>query len=201
MPDTEELLQRVADGDQAAVDEVLSRHRNRLKRMISARLDARISARIDPSDIVQETLLAASRMLDDYLRGRPVPFYPWLRQLAWDKLVEQHRRHVDAQVRTVKRERAMVSDESANGIADRLFAHGAAPSARIGQAELRLVVRRALAELPEADREVLIMRFIEQHSTKEVAAILGLQPRTIQVRQLKAMQRLRARLREYLEDS
>jgi RNA polymerase sigma-70 factor (ECF subfamily) len=190
----------VEEGDDSAVDEVLSRHRSRLKRMISARIDPRVSARVDPSDVVQDTLLAASKMLDEYLRDRPLAFYPWLRQLAWDHLVQQHRRHVGAQVRSVKRERALVSDNSANLIADQLLALGSAPSAQINKSELRSEVRRALAELPERDREILIMRFIEQMTTKEVASILQLRPRAIQLRQLKAMQRLRERMRKYLEE-
>ncbi len=199
MPDTEELLCRVAEGDQMAVEEVLARHRTRLKRMISARMDPRLSARIDPSDVVQETLLAASRQLSEYIRDRPLPFYPWLRQLAWDNLVQQHRRHVDAQARSVKRERTMLSEESANLIVQRLVTADSAPSARVDKAELRSLVRRALAELSRRDREVLLMRFIENLTTQEVATILGLQIRAIQIRQLRAMKHLRELIEEYLD--
>ena len=49
--------------------------------MVAVRLDRRLAARVDPSDVVQEALAdAAPRPLDDYLRDRPLPFYPWLRQ-------------------------------------------------------------------------------------------------------------------------
>ncbi|HEX4591585.1 MAG TPA: hypothetical protein VH120_16735, partial [Gemmataceae bacterium] len=82
-PDTDELLARSAAGDRAARDELLDRHRTRLKRMVRVRLDRRLAARVDPSDIVQEALLEASTRLDEYLRNRPMPYYPWLRQLAW----------------------------------------------------------------------------------------------------------------------
>jgi RNA polymerase sigma-70 factor (ECF subfamily) len=65
-----------------------------------------LAARLDPSDIVQEVLAEADRRLDDYLRQQPLPFYAWLRQLAWDRLADAHRRHVLARRRSVTREDA-----------------------------------------------------------------------------------------------
>src|SRR5262245_39565819 len=103
-PDTDELLRRSAAGDRAARGALLQRHRGRLRRMVAVRLDARLGARLDPSDVVQETLAEADRRLDDYLRERSLPFYPWLRRLAGEKLADQHRRHVRAARRSVTRE-------------------------------------------------------------------------------------------------
>jgi RNA polymerase sigma-70 factor, ECF subfamily len=45
---------------------------------------------------VHEALAAADPRLDDYLRDRPGPFYPWLRQFAWDCLLQLRRRHIAA---------------------------------------------------------------------------------------------------------
>ncbi len=104
-PDTEELLRRSQAGDRQARGALLQRHRQRLKRMIALRLDRRLAARLGPSDLVQEALAEADRQLDDYARRRPFPFYPWLRQLAWDRLADAHRRHVQARRRSVTRGR------------------------------------------------------------------------------------------------
>src|SRR5438445_11005353 len=103
-PDTEELLDAAATGDAPARGRLLNRHRQRLRRMVAVRLDRRLSARLDPSDLVQETLAEANRRLDAYLRDRPLPFYPWLRQIAWNRLADLHRRHVAARKRTVARQ-------------------------------------------------------------------------------------------------
>jgi RNA polymerase sigma-70 factor, ECF subfamily len=81
-PDTDELLNRTAHGDRAARDQLLVRHRQRLRQAVAYRLDRRLAARVDPSDVVQEVLAEAARKLPDYLRERPLPFYPWLRQMA-----------------------------------------------------------------------------------------------------------------------
>jgi len=83
-PETEALLQR-ASGGGPALDVLLERHRNRLRRMVAVRLDSRLAPLVDPSDVVQEALADASRKLDDFLRDRPFPFCPWLRRLAWER--------------------------------------------------------------------------------------------------------------------
>src|SRR5262245_26816363 len=53
-PDTDQLLDRAASGDGSAREQLLERHRKKLKRMVAIRLDRRIAARVDPSDVVQE---------------------------------------------------------------------------------------------------------------------------------------------------
>src|SRR3954468_20220302 len=99
--DTEELLDRAGQGDGEARQRLLARHRYRLRQMITVRLDRRLAARGDPSDIVQEALADAARGLDDYLRDRPLPFYPWLRRFAWERLVEIDHRGVQRTVAQV----------------------------------------------------------------------------------------------------
>jgi len=74
--DTDHLLQAVSQGDATARSRLLDRHRKRLKQMIAVRMDRRLAARVDPSDVVQDVLLEADRKLADYLRQRPVAFCP-----------------------------------------------------------------------------------------------------------------------------
>ena len=81
---TETLLDQITEGDKAATDRLLDRHRVRLRRMVAMRMDARMSARCDGSDIVQEALVEASRRLPEYIKRHDIPFYPWLRKIAVD---------------------------------------------------------------------------------------------------------------------
>ena len=201
-PDTDELLQRAERGDGQARQAVLVRHRERLKQMVSVHLDRRLAARIDPSDVVQEALLDAAQGLDDYLRQRPVPFYPWLRQLAWERLIELNRRHLHAQRRSVKREEPLaphLSDESAQQLAERVLARQSSPSDRAIRSELRARLRAALDQLSERDREVLVLRHLEQLSTRETAAVLRIREGTVKTRHLRALEHLRALLGPELE--
>jgi RNA polymerase sigma-70 factor (ECF subfamily) len=191
--DTEHLLERFAQGDEAARGQLLGRHRQRLRHMIALRLDRRLQARLDPSDVVQETLAEAARRLVDYARLRPLPFYPWLRQLAWERLVQLHRKHVRAGKRSVRREQAdlPLPDESAVALVDRLVSRGSSPSARLRHHEQARRVQAILARLDESDREVLVLRYLEHLSTEELAAVLGLTAAGVKTRQLRALRRLR----------
>ncbi len=54
--DTDELLRRTERGDSSAVQLLLARHRSRLSKMVALRMDSRIAARVDPSDVVQLVL-------------------------------------------------------------------------------------------------------------------------------------------------
>src|SRR3954468_2247098 len=130
-PDTDQLLARAGHGDAAARGPLLERHRGRLRGMVALRMDPRLAARVDPSDLVQETMAEAHRRLDDYLRDRPLPFYPWLRQIAADRLADLHRRHVVSRKRTVTREELdgpRLTDCSEWELARRLAGSVSAPS-------------------------------------------------------------------------
>ena len=197
VPDTDQLLNRTAQGDPAARDELLVRHRQRLRQAVAYRLDRRLAARVDPSDVVQEVLAEASRRLPEYLLRRPLPFYPWLRQMALERLVALHRRHVQAQRRSVRREEGGLPglpDESAEELAGRLAASASSPSQRLARREAREQVRAALGRLAPADREVLELRHLEQLSVAETAAVLGVSPGAAKTRHLRALQRLRGLL-------
>jgi RNA polymerase sigma-70 factor (ECF subfamily) len=194
-PDTDELLDRAGQGDVPARHQLLVRHRARLRKMVAIRLDRRLAARVDPSDVVQETLAEADRRLDGYLRDRPLPFYPWLRRLAGERLIDLYRRHVRARHRSVEREEPWplpLPDDSAIALVDRLAENGTSPSRHLLRQELRQRVRAALEQLKPDDREILVLRHLEQLSVAEAAAALGITERAAKARHMRALTRLRA---------
>jgi RNA polymerase sigma-70 factor (ECF subfamily) len=200
-PDTDQLLEQASRGDRSARHRLLERHRQRLRKMVAVHLDRRLAGRIDPSDVVQEALADAAGRLSDYLRQRPLPFYPWLRQLAWDRLIELHRRHVEAGKRTVSREESSIlnlPDESAVELAARLLDMRSSPSEHLLRKELRNRVQQALGQLRPRDREILVLRHLEQLTTAEIAGVLGLGEAAVKSRHLRALQRLRTLLSTYL---
>jgi RNA polymerase sigma-70 factor (ECF subfamily) len=195
-PDTEQLLGDAGRGDAGACGRLLELHRPRLRRMVAVRLDRRVAARVDPSDIVQEALLDAAARLDDYLRNRPLPFHAWLRWLAADRVADAYRRHVQADRRSVRREQPPLPAESADRLADQLAAAASSPSTGLRRRERAERVRAALGRLSERDRDVLALRYLEGLSTAEAAAVLGVTEGATKVRLLRAMQRLRDLLGE-----
>jgi RNA polymerase sigma-70 factor, ECF subfamily len=189
-----DLIDRASHGDQTARAQLLALHRERLRRMVALRMDPRLSARLDPSDVVQDALAEAHRQLPEYLQERPLPFYPWLRQIAWNRLIDLHRRHVLAQRRSVNREEAPafgLPDESALALADCLLGSSTSPSAQARREEQRDRVQQALLLLNERDREVLVLRYLEKLSTSEIASVLGIREGAVKVRHLRALERMR----------
>ena len=201
--DTDQLLKKAAEGDEIAVSELFRRHRDRLRRMVAVRIDDRIAARVDPSDVVQETLVEAVRRLDDYNRTQPIPFYPWLRQLAWDKIVQLHRRHLYSQKRSVDREeqdKMVLSNRSTMELAQRLLAGQTSVPGRAMRKEMKTHVRQALSRLADKNREVLVLLFLERLAPSEAAAVLGISKSAVRSRQWRALEQFAKIMASYIED-
>jgi RNA polymerase sigma-70 factor (ECF subfamily) len=191
---TDRLLQRVADGQRSALDELMGDYRQYLRRLVELRIDPELRLRVDASDVVQETQLAASERINDFLARRPISFRLWLRGTALERLINLHRRHVGAQKRSLKREVAL-TDQSSLLLARRLFYDR--PSQALQQQELLDQVRRIVSELSEPDREILLLRHVEELSNSEVADLLAIEKSAASRRYGRAVIRLREKLVEH----
>ncbi len=185
---TRRLLQRIRDGDEAAREELFDRHRDQIRRTIELRMAPRLRQRLDVSDMIQVTQLEAFRYLADYLRRRPMPFRLWLRKTAQRRMWDAWRRHTAAK-RTGRAELALPEDSSVQ-LAGRLVDPGESPSEHADKAEQIQRVNRAMGRLPEADREILLMRVYEGLSNQEVAAVLGMNKEAASKRHARALVRL-----------
>lgn len=197
-PDTAELLDQARTGDADAVERLLGLHREPIRRMIANRLDPALAARLDASDVVQDVLLEAHRRLSDYLRQPTMPFLLWLRHIAKDHLIDAHRRHRLAQRRSLDREQPIVpgvlADHSSIELAGQLLDGEPTPASAAIRQELQRRLERAINDLDDDDREIVLMRHGEQMSNQEVAALLGLSEAAASMRYLRAVRRLRAAL-------
>jgi RNA polymerase sigma-70 factor (ECF subfamily) len=192
---TQGLLREAAAGDRRAFDQLLTRHRKSLCKFVELRMDPKMRTRVDASDVVQETQLEAFRRLPDFLERRPMPFHVWLRKTAYERLLMARRQHVDAGQRAVGRE-VPLPDRSSLVLAAKLIPKGSTPSQRLGRHELALRVHRMLQGLTAADREILLMRTVEERSYQEIACILEIDPAAARKRYGRAVLRLHALLAE-----
>jgi RNA polymerase sigma-70 factor (ECF subfamily) len=197
-PETEktlELLKGVEAGDRSAVDRLLDRHRDAVRRMIQMRLDHAVARRVDASDVVQDVMLEASQRMTDYINSPNMPFHLWLRQLAKDRIIDMHRRHRGAQRRSVDREQNLgglnTDDRSAADLAELLRDAELTPAAATIRREMEERFLKALGELDDADREIIIMRHFEHLGNGEVAEALELSSAAAGMRYLRAIRRLR----------
>lgn len=190
-----ELLQRAANGDEAALREILDGCRDRLKRMVRLRLSRRLSGRVDDSDVVQEAFIDIAKKLPDYAREPKLPLFLWLRHITGLKLVEVHRRHLGTQLRDadceVSLHRGSLPEADSASLAAQLLGQLTTPSQAAIKAEMRLHVQEALNAMDPIDREVLALKHFEQLSTSEIGAVLGLSKAGAGSRYLRAIKRLR----------
>ncbi len=205
-PDAEEtqvLLRRVEEHEAEAAERLWQRYREPLRRMIGLRLDHALARRVDASDVVQEVLLKANQRLPDYLRNPVMPFPLWLRQIARDHMIDQHRRHRVAAARSLDREQSLgqgqtgaFADASSFDLAAQLRDAELTPAAAAIRREVQVRFHAALARLDDLDREVILLRHFEQLSNSEAARALGLSEPAAGMRHLRALRRLRDLLAE-----
>jgi RNA polymerase sigma-70 factor (ECF subfamily) len=193
--ETGRLLQRAADGDQQSWGVLLTRHEERLRRMVAFRMDPRLQGRLDPADVIQETFLEAWQHLADYLGQPAMPFFLWLRGIAGNKLRELHRHHLGTQMRDARREVALyhgaMPETTSAALAAQLLGHASRPSEAAIQAETRIRLQEALNSMDPLDREVLALRHFEQLTPAETARVLGIKEKAAGMRYVRALRRLK----------
>jgi RNA polymerase sigma-70 factor, ECF subfamily len=190
--ETEELLLSARQGECDAVDQLMERHRQSLERMVRGRLNRAVARRVDPSDVVQEALLTASRRLAEYVQNPGMPFHAWLRQIARDRLADAYRRQLAAK-------RSVACEQSVGGDGTSVEA----PAMLVRDTELTpatAMMRREFAErfhaavetLNDVDREIIFMRHAEQLTNGEAAELLGLSQPAAAMRYLRALRQLKS---------
>ena len=161
--DTDQLLDLAAE-DVAARGALLERHRDRLRRMITVRIDPRLASRVDPSDVVQDVLVQANRRrLDEYLEATPHSVLPLAPPFRRRPAVDLYRHHIRSARRSVGQEEiGGLPDRSTDELAGKLADRGAGPSEMARRLEGRERVHSALRMLASDDFEILALRFLEE---------------------------------------
>ncbi len=198
--DDADLLSRAGRGDGEAINELFGMHRERLRRMVSMRMDARLHDRIDASDVVQEVHLEALNRLEDYLKDRRMPFFHWLRFLTGQMVCEFHSRHLGAQQRDVRAEvhlrSGILPGASSTFMTQQLLGKFTSPSLAYDRAERQKLLEAAFETMEPTDREVLALRHFEQLSNAETAVELDMEESAASKRYIRALGKLREILRE-----
>lgn len=164
-------------------------YRKHLSEMIHKRMDARLRARVDASDILQDLYLRATKNLDTYIQTRPVPPLVWLRTLGKHLLAETHRKHFRK-----KRSPALECQNTVDDVqflseylADSVESLGS----KLAKAEILTKVRELLKDIPVNDREIIELRHIDGFTFQEAADALGLPLDTVKKRYYRAIDRFK----------
>jgi RNA polymerase sigma-70 factor (ECF subfamily) len=188
-------IEALRSGGRRFLAELFAKHRDRLRRMVELRLDPRLRARLDASDVVQDAFLEVAKDLDAYLAGPNLPPLLWMRLHVGRRLTTLHRQHLGTHMRDAGREISLyegaLPQASSAALASMLLGRQTSPTEAAERAERMLRVQEALNSLDPIDREVLALRHFEQLSRAEAAVVLGINQDTAAKRYFRALKRLK----------
>jgi RNA polymerase sigma-70 factor (ECF subfamily) len=198
-PKFESLLARAAAGDATAWGSLLTAQQQRLTPIAQFRMDPRLRGRIDASDVMQETFIAATVRRAEFFQQSSQSLFLWLRWMVGNTLLELHRHHLGAQMRDVNREvhsdgvpgRSDRDDGTRAALVEQLTGGATGPATAARRAEVTSRLEKALGLMDPTDREVLALRHYEQLTSVEAAQVLGIQERAAAKRYTRALERLR----------
>jgi RNA polymerase sigma-70 factor, ECF subfamily len=197
-PAVESLIRRARSGDPAALETLIGHCREFVRCLVRARCGGQLRARVDSSDLVQETLLRAAQNIGQFQGEGEAAWCAWLTRIAEHEVVRQLRVHVGAEKRTVEREQPLEPPGPAADASSRLgqwFARSlSTPSQAAMRNERVLVLAEALGRLPEDYREVLVLRHLEGLDFPEIAGRLGRSHGAVRVLWTRALKKLRDEL-------
>ncbi len=189
--ETQKLLERAHGGDEGAFDQLFQRHRAKLRRAIALRMDRRVAARIDASDVVQDTYLEAFKRLPGYLQQPGMPFYVWLRWIAHEKVLALHRHHLGAEKRAATHEVPLLPADRSAALVNIIAGREPSPSQELAKTELAEHLRLALGQLDSDERDLILWRHFEQLSVRDTAQLLQVSEAAAGMRYIRALKRLR----------
>lgn len=187
---------RVTRGDEQALAELFSQHRDRLWRIVHFRLDHRLHGRVDADDVLQEAYLSAAQRIRHLAADSSTSQFVWLRLIVGQTLVDVHRRHLGVQMRDAGREVSLHGaghpQATSMSLAACLLGQVTSPSQAAVRAEMSAQLEAALESMDPIDREVLALRHFEELTNSEVAEVLTIQQKAASIRYVRAIKRLKA---------
>ena len=186
------LVERALDGDIAGFEKLVTRYQNKIMGYVGRMTNG---DREEAEDITQEAFIKAYRSLDSF-RGQ-ASFSTWLYKIATNLCIDRARTKKRRPHQAYSLDEPMDKEEEGGGgreIADSRFE----PSRGVERDELRTLVRQTVGEMPEKQRQVLIMCDLQGMPYEDIAAALDIPLGTVKSRIFHARADLARRLKPYM---
>jgi RNA polymerase sigma-70 factor, ECF subfamily len=168
------LLLRAQAGDKHALTELFELYRERILRIARIRIGPQLAIKLDPEDIVQETLCVAWDKLDSF-EARDAPrLIDWFARIA-QNCIHDHVKHWRSAKRANHKE-ISIRTQGMDGRPSTLLpisGGSGTPSQLVSAREMQDIYDASLAELPEHYREVILLKQYEDMSWTEIAEEIG----------------------------
>lgn len=192
-----QLIEAARSGETEQLGQLLQFYFNYLTVLASSELDQRLRKRVSPSDLVQETLLAAHRDFGDFRGESPQELIGWLRQILINVIHGAVAKHVKAGKRDVRREvsmdQMMVSmDRSAANLAAILPGRVESPSSPVHAEERAADLAAHLSQLRPDYRDVIVLRNLRGMSFDQIAEEMERSSGAVRMLWLRAIDKFKA---------
>jgi RNA polymerase sigma-70 factor (ECF subfamily) len=172
------LLANARAGNADAFAQLFERYSNLVRLTLRSQISPELRAKVDASDLLQETFLTASRSMAEFQGNEPETFVRWLQVIAARRAADAYRRYFDFEKRDLRREVPLDqllarSDRSAARLVEQLADSASGPISVAHRHEQALRLADAMAALPEHYREVLQLRYLDERPLGEIAELLG----------------------------
>lgn len=186
-----ELLAAARGGDAQRRDALFAACRSYLGVIARAHVETGLRAKIDASDLVQQTLLEAHRDFERFTGRTDQEWLGWLRRILAHNAADQVRRYKTSSKRAAGRERSLANrgGEQSTYLFEPAAA-GDSPSQALIRADRQLAVADALAQLPADYQEVILLRNVQRLPFNEVAELMGRSRPAVQMLWMRALKKL-----------
>jgi RNA polymerase sigma-70 factor (ECF subfamily) len=193
-----ELLKQAREGDDAARDLLFEKCRAYVNVVARARVESWMRAKVDASDLVQQTLLEAHRGLSNFQGTTEAEWLAWLRKILDHNAVDFIRQYRGTKKREIRKEVRLnnaTGDDSQRRDLDP-SAGMESPSELVMRRERDIEVAEAVSQLTDDHQEVIMLRNLQRLPFDEVARRMGRTRPAVQMLWMRALRKLETILQQ-----
>ncbi|MGO9921084.1 MAG: sigma-70 family RNA polymerase sigma factor [Isosphaeraceae bacterium] len=185
------LIAQARGGDDAALGALLELYRNYLRLVARSLMGVALRAKVEPSDLIQETFLKAHRDFAGFAGQSEREFVAWLRRILARTLADEVK-YQRRKGRDLGRQESLdlLLERSGLAIENALASHAISPSEGASRREQAVLLADAVSQLPADYREVFILRTLEHVPFDQIAPKMGRSVGAVRMLWARALEKL-----------